>query len=200
VVNIFPSRDSTCHFVIHRQKRYLNVCRQPLEYEWDKPLQRLVNLKTYASGAYEIETSRVLVYVKNLGAKKTGKILGLRLTFPNSHSIVVASNGTSYTVMEVGVFDDTESATLTLFRNIADSATTWIPSYTILLLTNLRCNARGTRNYLLVQSSSFVEVNPQFPDSEWLRDFAIKSDNESRINPPFPSSRMWSFFAFGGMS
>ena len=93
--------------------------------------------------------------------------------------------------MEVGVFDDTKLATLTLFRKMVDSASTWIPFSTILLLTNVCCNTRGTRNYLLVQSSSFVEVNPLFPDAEWLRGFAIKSRNESLVNPPFPSSSGW---------
>ena len=67
--------------MIHRQKRYLEVCRQPLEYEEDKPLQRLINLMAYTRGAYEIENSRVLVCVKNLGVKKTGMMCLLATQF-----------------------------------------------------------------------------------------------------------------------
>lgn len=73
----------------------------------------------------------------------------------------------------------------TLWGAALNSASTWVPSNTILLITNPGwCSNRPGAIYL--KAVTYVDVDPAIPDAQWLRSYAQKLTRKCRMNPPFP--------------
>ena len=76
--SIFPERDRSCHFLIHRNSDNGEQCKKPVGYRTTKPLQGLMTLKNFVDGGYDLAEAKLLVCVKSIGAKKKGSILCVR--------------------------------------------------------------------------------------------------------------------------
>lgn len=101
----------------------------------------------------------------------------------------MTKKGKQLEMVNVNVFDDTSEATITLWARVASSASSWIPSHTILLLTNpgFKDNRRPT---IILESKTHVDVDPCMADAEWLRNFAQRLTKREHVNPPFPENCM----------
>jgi hypothetical protein len=84
------------------------------------------------------------------------------------------------------VFDDTGEATLTLWNVASETALTWKPSWTILLMS--RPGWRFDKgNWLSMTPSTRIEVDPDMADTDWLRQFAQRLTRRDSVNQPFPN-------------
>lgn len=106
--------------------------------------------------------------------------LFIRLT-----STVTTKKGVSQERVDVGIFDDTGEATLTLWQSLAASASSWQPSHTVLLIANPRWTI-SQRAWLALKADTRVDVDPAFKDAVWLRAFAQRLTKKEHINPPYP--------------
>ena len=88
-------------------------------------------------------------------------------------------------MVSIGVFDHTAEATLTLWGVALTSVGPWEPSKTILLMSNpgYRTDRRVT---ISLVKSTYVDIDPNIPDAQWLRRFAQKLTKRDHVNPPFP--------------
>ena len=83
------------------------------------------------------------------------------------------------------VFDETEESILTLWGCTIASSCGWIPSQTILLITNPGLhNGRGQN--ICLNNATLVDINPQMTDAERLRDYAEGSTKRDHVNQAFP--------------
>lgn len=89
--------------------------------------------------------------------------------------------------LELIVFDDSLEVVLSLWDASVESARSWKPSETILLLTNPGFRD-DKREKIYIAQSTLVDVNPVMYDAKWLRDQAQNRAKRDHINPPFPSS------------
>lgn len=87
----------------------------------------------------------------------------------------------------VGVFDDTANASLTLWGSAMLSVQHWVPSETILLITNPTCRLHNNQTSISLSKTSFVDVNPTVRDGQWLRQYARKLVKREHVNPVFPN-------------
>lgn len=72
LVNIFPERDRSCHFMVHEASGAGKQCKVPLGYEDGQSVSKLVTLKDYLNSEHERDGVKILVCVKSIGPKKTG--------------------------------------------------------------------------------------------------------------------------------
>lgn len=68
---------------------------------------------------------------------------------------------------------------------LAASATDWVPSNTILLITKPGFRT-DRKSKLLINSNTYVDVNPVMYDAELLRQHAQKMSKRDHVNPMFP--------------
>lgn len=74
LVSIYPERDRSCHFMVHEQSDEGLLCKMPLGYEEGKQLDKMVTLKNFVEGAWEVLDAKIMICVKSIGArKKRGK-------------------------------------------------------------------------------------------------------------------------------
>jgi hypothetical protein len=99
--------------------------------------------------------------------------------------IVKNRNGASSELISISVFDDTGEASLTLFGAACSSASTWKPSYTVLLISNPGWRIDRSTN-LTLNANTTVHVNPNMSDALWLRALAQRLTKTEHVNPPFP--------------
>jgi len=71
LVNVFPERDRSCHFMVLDKVDDGKQCKSPLGYEEAHQLPNLVTLKDYLNGEHEKLDVRILVCVKSIGPKKS---------------------------------------------------------------------------------------------------------------------------------
>ncbi|KAF1989878.1 hypothetical protein K402DRAFT_370693 [Aulographum hederae CBS 113979] len=168
-MSVFPERDRSCHFMIQDKSDEGVLCKTPLGYLEGLPLPALMTLKNFSEGGYDVADGRILVCVKSIGAKKK---------FTNK-------KGLTSELVNVGVFDDTGEATLTLWGATAASASVWQTSNTVLLITNpgWRIERKTT---ISLTANTFVDVDPDIPDADWLRGFAQRLTRREHVNPPWP--------------
>jgi len=100
-------------------------------------------------------------------------------------ALVTTKKGNEVEKADVNVFDDTASATLTLWGCTAPSAASWKASYTILLLSRPGFRNEG-RPEILLNADTHVDVDPLMTDAYWLRGLAEKLTKREHVNPPFP--------------
>ncbi|KAK0643072.1 hypothetical protein B0T16DRAFT_354465, partial [Cercophora newfieldiana] len=96
-------------------------------------------------------------------------------------------------LIEVNVFDETDSCVLRLWQDKIPSAKAWIPSQTILLITNPRCRPADKKHptpELSLGITSMVEVDPSFPEAHWLRKMAMNRTKKESVYIPFPED-LW---------
>ncbi|EKG15606.1 hypothetical protein MPH_07041 [Macrophomina phaseolina MS6] len=71
--SIFPERDRACHLQIHDDSADNDLrCRKPLGASGHEE-QRFMTLATFAAGGWEAPDAKLLVCVKSVGARKTGR-------------------------------------------------------------------------------------------------------------------------------
>ncbi|KAI9730849.1 MAG: hypothetical protein M1834_005567 [Cirrosporium novae-zelandiae] len=167
---IFPERDRTCYFMIQDQSDGKVLCKSPLEYTENRPLAGLMTLKNFKEGGHEVPEVKVLVCIKSIGVKKT----------------ISTRNGTSFDKIDLLVFDDTSTATLSLYNDKIASSLSWQPSVTTLLITKPHSRMDFKEGIeLSIKSYTRVDIDPDFVDAQWLRSYAQRLTKRQHINPPF---------------
>jgi hypothetical protein len=134
----------------------------------------LMTLKHFINGGHDVTNLRLLLCVKGVGARTK---VALKKLGPTD-------------MVKVMVFDDTAEADLTLWGEMTISATTWIASETVLMITNPKWSLGGKRVNLSVNGNTIFDINPTIEDTEWLRGFAVRLTKKQHINPPFPYNGM----------
>jgi len=139
-----------------------------------------MNLKAYLSSGHEgVPDPRVLLCVSSVGPRKIVRPKNR----PENTEVV------DLEMIEVSVFDETDSCTLRLWEDKVSSAKTWIPGKTILLITNPRCRPADKKNpnpELSIGISSMVEVDPEFAEADWLRKMAMNRTKREGVYIIFP--------------
>lgn len=174
ISSIFPDREGSVHIVIHRNSDVGDTCHLPLEYSKQKPLPGIKTLKDYIAGAYEVKNNRLLVCVKSIGPKRK----------------ITNKKGGVNELTEVTVFDDTAETVLKLWGEQGNSARDWKPSETILLFLNpnFRNEAHGCS--LGLSHATMVDVDPDFPDAEYIRKYAVSLNKKESMDQTFPED-LW---------
>lgn len=93
-------------------------------------------------------------------------------------------NGTTSDLTSLTIFDDTASATLTLYGSLADSAPTFTPSHTILLISNPGWRIEKTAK-LSLNANSRCDIDPDMADARRLRALAQRLTKKEHVNPGF---------------
>jgi hypothetical protein len=86
---------------------------------------------------------------------------------------------------EVKLFDHTGEVSLSLWDALASSPHGWKASETVLLIYRPSLRDRGR---LSVQADTYIDVNPDFGDARWLREWARKKAKGEHPNPAFPEN------------
>jgi hypothetical protein len=102
------------------------------------------------------------------------------------HCIDINRNGSTSELLTLGVFDDTADASLTLYSELCDSASTLKPSKTVLLVSNpgWRIDKMAT---IWLNANSRVDIDPDVGDARRLRALAQRLTKKEHVNPPFPA-------------
>jgi len=87
--------------------------------------------------------------------------------------------------VNIGLFDHTTQASLTLWGAALVSVDSWQPSGTVLLLTNAGFSP-GHQSSVSLQANTFVDVDPLVDDAVWLRKYAQKLTKRDHVNPEAP--------------
>ncbi|KAI1093132.1 hypothetical protein F5B19DRAFT_451195 [Rostrohypoxylon terebratum] len=174
---LYPGRNGATHIIVHNDdpgSEGYRIMRCPLEcnlkkYEY---LPALMTLKLFLSAGYDLGEGKILVCVGSVGPRRT-----------------VQSRKTQRThdMVEVGIFDDTATCILKLWGGKVPSAKTWIPNQTILLISKPTYKDNGISPEIGIGFSSMVDVNPEFPDVDWLRNKVKNMTRKQNIFIPFPS-------------
>ncbi|KAF9882057.1 hypothetical protein CkaCkLH20_00093 [Colletotrichum karsti] len=146
-----------------------NLYRVPLEHELDeekprKPLPGLMTLGQYLKTGHDTRGSRIIVCVKSIGSRKR----------------IPVQDGTR------------EAELLEVTEDKANSARLWKPNETILLFTNPKFVApRDTKPYptppgIGLSYNTLVDVDPAFPDGDWLRQWVKGRVKKESVYIPFP--------------
>ncbi|KAI2463639.1 hypothetical protein F4781DRAFT_416017 [Annulohypoxylon bovei var. microspora] len=185
---LYPGRGGATHIIVHNDDPDSDgnrILRCPLEcnlkeYEY---LPALMTLKSFLSTGYDSGEGKILVCVRSVGPRRT-----------------VQSKKTQRTLdmVEVGIFDDTATCVLKLWEGKVPSAKRWIPNQTILLISKPTYKIRGTSPELGIGFSSMVDVNPEFPDADWLRNKVKNMTKKQSVYIPFPSDTWDSERAING--
>ncbi|KAK4993460.1 hypothetical protein LTR50_000390 [Elasticomyces elasticus] len=168
-VSVFPERDRSSYFMIHENSDDGILCKSPLGYRESQSLGGLMTLKNFVNGGFDVSEARILVIVKSIGARKR----------------ITNRKGTTSEVISVGIFDDTEEATLTLWGAVTESAAPWKPSSTVLLITNPGWKI-GRKTHVSLTANTYVDVDPCMLDADWLRKFADRMTKREHVCQPFP--------------
>jgi hypothetical protein len=173
--SIFPGREGSVHIVIHINSDKGETCRIPLEYNKGERLPGLMTLKSFIDGGYEIKDSKILGCVKSIGPTKK----------------FTSKKGVISDLTEIVVFDDTADVVLKLWGSYRLSAREWTPSRTILLFSNptFRLEHRGGCS-LGVSHATMVDLEPGFPDADWLRKYAASLNMKESMDQTFPTD-LW---------
>lgn len=120
-----------------------------------------MTLNSYlGSGGHDgVAGAKILVCVKSIGGKRR----------------ITKKMGGESDLAEVTLFDHTGEVRWTLWGELIDSAKDWQPGKTILLISNpgYRVAHNYGRGGVRNQHSTMVDVDPDFPDAEWLRKYAV---------------------------
>lgn len=99
---------------------------------------------------------------------------------------MTTKKGKQNELVSVGVFDDTNEATLTLWGTASGSAAVWRPSQTVLLITSPGWRFEHKLSISLT-ADTYVDVDPDIPDTAWLLKFADGITKREHVNQLFPS-------------
>jgi len=85
----------------------------------------------------------------------------------------------------VNVFDNTGDISLALWGTASASASSWTPSWTVLLISKPSFNeVHPTR--IALSHETLIDVDPDTPDTGWLREFAEGLTKRRHVNQEFP--------------
>ncbi|CAO2655143.1 Nn.00g102070.m01.CDS01 [Neocucurbitaria sp. VM-36] len=167
--SIFPEGERNCHFMVHENSDDGTQFRRPFNCRDSKALPGLMTLKSFTDGGYDVEEPKLLVCVKSIGARKR----------------YLNRNGTTSELISLGIFDDTADASLTLYGGLCDSASSFQPSQTVLLISNPGWRIDKTAK-LSLNGHSRVDIDPDLGDARRLRALAVRLTKKEHVNPPFP--------------
>lgn len=119
-----------------------------------------------------MEEGKILVCVRSVGPRRT---------------IQAKKREGTFDMVEVGVFDDTAVSVLKVWEDKVASAKTWIPNQTVLLISKPTYKEYGKISEIGIRHNSMVDVDPKFPDADWLRKRAKTLMKKECISIPFPS-------------
>ena len=189
-VPVYPSQTSSSCIKFHRESPgsdEAKMCRVPLGFDNNiasSPISGLMSLKAYLSSGHEgVPDAKILVCVLSVGPRKIIK----------SRPRTDKPDGVDLAMVEVGVFDETASCVLKLWEDKAASAKSWIANQTVLLISNPRCRLPDKKTAspeLGISITSLVEVNPAFPDADWLRQIAMSRTKRNMAYVKFPQG-LW---------
>ncbi|KAI5860239.1 hypothetical protein GGS23DRAFT_606989 [Durotheca rogersii] len=181
--SIYPGWHGTTHIILHDDGPGTDgdrILRYPLEYdvgEYDY-LPDLMTLKTFLASGHDMGVAKILVCVRSIGPRRTVQSKKRQATFE---------------MVEVGIFDETATCVLKLWEDKVTSSKSWVPNQTILLLSKPTCRvtadygSRGGSSYEIgIGYNSIVDVDPQFPDADWLRGKVEALTKRESVYTPFP--------------
>ena len=155
------------------------LCRRPMVFHTTpsaaSSMPYLMTLKTFLGGGNEIAEANVLVCVRSIGPRKT----------------INKQDRETADLVEITVFDETESCRLTLWEDKIASAKSWQPGRTILLLTDPKLrifDLKGVQPEISIGFGTLVDVDPVFPDADWLRQMAANLTKKESVSIPFPET------------
>ncbi|OTA70175.1 hypothetical protein K449DRAFT_441590 [Hypoxylon sp. EC38] len=174
---LYPGRNGATHIIIQSDvpdSDGYHILRRPLEcnskeYEY---LPALMTLKAFLSTGYDLGEGKILVCVRSIGPRR---------------SVQSKKYQNTLDMVDVGIFDDTATSVLKLWEDKVPSAKSWVPNQTILLISKPTFNLRGTSPEVGIGYSSMVDVDPEFPDANWLRNKVKSMAKKQNIYIPFPS-------------
>ncbi|KAI0179205.1 hypothetical protein GGR52DRAFT_588955 [Hypoxylon sp. FL1284] len=177
VTTIYPGRNHATHIYFHEDNQGSDgdcILRCPLEcnlkdYDY---LPGLMTLKAFLATGYDLGEGKILLCVRSVGPRRT---------------IQAKKREGTLDMIEVGVFDDTATTVLKLWGDKVASAKTWIPNQTVLLISRPAYKEYGKLTEIGLRHDSMVDVDPQFPDADWLRKRAKKLMKRESVSIPFPS-------------
>lgn len=200
--SIFPEHERRCHVQVHEELPENEVkCRTPLGYVDDHtPMTGLMTLSTFVGDGHDVLDGKVLVCVKSVGARKKSehRTHPPKRTVSNDTTTAVTRKDATTTAetTTIHVFDNTASASITLWDAATPSASLWKPHHTILLLTRPTCRTSyGSQTWLNIAANTTVDVDPATRDARWLRAYALRLLKRPECNPAsppagtFPSAR-----------
>ncbi|KAH8601721.1 hypothetical protein B0O99DRAFT_713739 [Bisporella sp. PMI_857] len=170
--NIFPGRVTSDHLMIHNNTSTDSACRIPLGYRKEQPLAGLMTLASYIGGGHDgVTDAKILVCVKSIGAKKR----------------VSNRNGSENDLVEVWLMDHSGEIRWTVWNDFIEAVKEWEPGKTILLISSpgYKSGNEG-RVDLGVTKETFVDVEPQFGDAQWLRRYAEGRGKKECMDQTFP--------------
>lgn len=94
-------------------------------------------------------------------------------------------NGTTSELVSLRIFDDTSDGILTLYSSMCDSASLFVPSKTVLLISNPSWRIEKIAK-LTLGGNSRVDVDPNMGDAHRLRALAQRLTKKEHVNPSFP--------------
>jgi hypothetical protein len=157
--------------IIHENGDSGGMYRIPLEYLKTGALRDLMTLKSFIDGGNEIPESKILVCVKSIGAKK----------------IITRVDGVKAALLEVAVFDETAEIVLKLWGDATLSAQDWKPGSTTLLFSSPGFRVEPHRHGTLgLMHHTFVDIDPDFADAQWLRNYAASLRRKKGVKQEFP--------------
>jgi hypothetical protein len=184
--SMFPEGERNCHFMIHENSDDGTQFKQPFNCKDTRVLEGLMTLKSFTDGGYDIDEPKLLVCVKSIGARKkcTSPALTNSPSMPNIRT-VINRNGTTSELISLGIFDDTSDASLTLYSSLCDSASSFTPSHTILLISCPGWRIEKTAK-LSISANSRIDIDSDLSDARRLRALAQRITKKEHVNPPFP--------------
>ncbi|KAF2681655.1 hypothetical protein K458DRAFT_77332 [Lentithecium fluviatile CBS 122367] len=168
--SIYPEGERNCYFMVHERIDDGNMFKRPFGVRDSQVLPGLMTLKNFTDGGYDVEDCKLLVCVKSIGARKK---------FTNK-------NGTTSELTTVGIFDDTTEAQLTLYGPVSNSASSWTPSQTVLLVANPGWRIDRTAK-LSLNANTQLHIDPNTADARYVRALAQRLTKKEHVNPAFPA-------------
>lgn len=131
-----------------------------------------MTLNSYLSSGHDgVNDAKILVCVKSISAKRK---------VPNKM-------GGESELVNVLLFDHTGEVRLALWHNFAESPTEWQPGKTILLISSPRYMIEYSgKGGVGVTRGTIIDVEPDFPDAEWLRKYAVGLTRKESLCLEFP--------------
>lgn len=170
--NLFPGRVTSDHVTKFKNIPSKGLFCAPLDYRKGQPLQGLMTLDSYIGSGHDgVIGAKILVCVKSIGARKK----------------ITTRNGAERELAEVLLFDHTGEVRWTLWGELIESSREWVPGKTTLLISNpgYRMQYSG-RGCVGVQHSTMIDIDPSFPDADWLRKYAQGLTRRESLCLEFP--------------
>ncbi|KAK7908413.1 hypothetical protein PG985_015716 [Apiospora marii] len=180
---VYPGRNQAAHIAFHQDppdSEEASLIRAPLEFDPETPddLRGLMTLRSFLDAGFDMGDGRVLVCVKSVGPRKF---------------VQPKNRNTPQGLVEVGIFDETATSVLTLWGAQTDSAQSWRPSRTTLLISSPSYRRRGHEDEIMsigIKYSTMIEVDPDFPAVHWLHRKITRMMKMDSIVTPFPEG-LW---------